>query len=92
MNWRSLSFRDVVGIFITIIVIGLLFVAYLKLPFFKPGRWNAGSGPDWECTNPYNSGLVCLKKSPAKTGVQVTNPTGVANESGFRPSFRPSPE
>jgi len=70
MNWRFLTRRDIAGILVTIIILGLLFFAYLKLPFFVGGTANLGFGPEWECTNPYNSGPVCIKKRPAKTDTE----------------------
>lgn len=65
MGWHDLTRRDLFGILIgmvvTIIVLGGWYV--LSGPW---SRSNMAFGPDWECSNPYGAGPVCIRKPSEK--------------------------
>ena len=54
--------RDWVGLVVGLVIAGaalagwyLLSDAYVKA--------NMGFGPEWQCSNPYSTGAVCIKKT-----------------------------
>jgi len=58
MNWYEIKTRDVV--WFLIVIASLCAAVFL---YFERSKTNEGFGPEWECTNPYNTGPICIKRS-----------------------------
>jgi len=58
MNWYEITTRDVV--WFLIVIASLCAAVFL---YFERSKTNEGFGPEWECTNPYNTGPICIKRS-----------------------------
>jgi hypothetical protein len=67
MNWRLLTWKDMLGIALAVALAGGLFFYYVVHPNFgRPLRLDAnfGFGSDWSCTDPGKGDPVCVKKQP----------------------------
>jgi hypothetical protein len=65
MNWRRWTWKNIVGLLLSaVLVVGMLLV-YVKLPgFLNPNTagTKASLGPDWTCTYPGRGDPICVKK------------------------------
>jgi hypothetical protein len=66
MVWRFLTWREIAGMGLVILLLGALATAFLLRPdLFIPA--NRGFGPDWDCTYPGKGEPICVKRvAPAK--------------------------
>jgi hypothetical protein len=69
MNWPRWN-PDLAGNARTLLLVAILLVvlgaAFVFLPSLRR-NFNAGFGPDWECTPQAQGGPTCIKRSAGKT-------------------------
>jgi hypothetical protein len=70
--WQMLTWRDVVGWTIAILVVT---VAAVGSGYFwaNPAQRRAGLSPEWECVYPGKGSVVCHKKPPSPGPTVVKN-------------------
>ena len=66
MNWPFLTRKDIAGIVVAIVVLGVAIFASVIGPQLAR-KTNYGFGPDWDCNNPGKGGLTCIKRPAAAT-------------------------
>jgi len=62
--WWNIRKGDAAAVVLAAVILSALLFAAVK----SPGGWplfNGGFGPDWDCSNPGEGGVVCIKKAPA---------------------------
>jgi hypothetical protein len=61
MNWPYLTRRDIGGILLAIVILGVALLASVFGPQIT-ARMNYGHGPEWNCSFPGKGDAVCVKR------------------------------
>jgi hypothetical protein len=62
MNWRLLTWKDIVGILFVVAIVGAILYVFGD-PAGQRRPTNFGFGPEWSCTHMPGRDPVCVKRT-----------------------------